>query len=41
MDDSMIPIATKYFKFILVLKFPIVAIPNEYENKYNVSISPN
>lgn len=33
--------ATKYFKFIFVLRLPIVAIPKEYENKYSVSIKPN
>lgn len=32
---------TKYFKFIFELKLPIVAIPKEYENKYNVSTKPN
>lgn len=31
---------TKYFSCILCEKLPNVIIPNEYENKYNVSTKP-
>lgn len=35
------PIPTKYLSPIRELKFPMVAIPIEYANRYKVSMRPN